>query len=165
MNMKKIIFGVCLGIIGVVAVAVIAWFFKFNFLDDDIVAPETNKPVETVTTTKPVVINLGDKSWTWVNTESDDGEVFAPKTDRFTLSFKDDGKVSVGTDCNSMGGQYMAKDGTLTFSQMITTLMYCEGSQQSQFSQYLDDVVGYSFNNSGELMLSLKDNGGTMLFR
>jgi heat shock protein HslJ len=163
--MKKIIFGVCLGIIGVVVVVAIAGFFKFNLFGNDVVLPETKKPVDTVTTTKPVVINLGDKTWTWVNTDLGGGEVFTPKTNRFTLSFQDDGRVSIGTDCNSMGGKYAAKDGALTFSQMISTLMYCEGSEQSQFSQYLSGVAGYSFNDKGELLLSLKDNGGKMLFR
>lgn len=165
MNMKKIIFGVCLGIIGVVAAVAVAGFFKFNILGDDVIVPETKKPIDTVTSTKPVAVKLGDKTWTWINTDLGGGEVFTPKTSRFTLSFQADGRVSVGTDCNSMGGEYIAKDGVLTFSQMISTLMYCEGSEESQFSQYLSAVAGYSFNDKGELFLSLKDNGGKMLFR
>ncbi len=110
-------------------------------------------------------MTLEMKKWTWVKAELGDETVVTAKSDVFTLSFTEGGKVGIGTDCNGMGAKYEADDGALTFTQMISTLMFCEGSQESQFSQLLQDVDGYSFNDKNELVLTIKDDGGTMLFR
>lgn len=159
--MKKAILIVGLVAIGILIGVAVAGFFKFNFSDGDIILPESKKPV--ATTTPSVNMTLEMKKWTWVLAESVTGQLVTPKTDVFTLTFED-GRVSVGTDCNSMGGSYQAKDGALTFSDMMSTLMYCEGSQESQYALLLGEVKSYSFNDKGGLVLTLKD-GGTMLFR
>ncbi len=111
-------------------------------------------------------MTLGMKKWEWVKTQMNDGKITIPKkTGVFTLAFAKDGKVSIGTDCNSMGGIYTVKGTKLTFSQIISTIMYCEGSQEQEYSKTLGEVASYLFTSKGELVLEIKMDSGTMIFR
>lgn len=111
-------------------------------------------------------MSLDMKKWIWIKTQMNDGTVTKPKVDgSFTLTFNKDGSVGVGTDCNSMGGKYITKGNTLTFSQMMSTMMYCEGSQEQEFSNKLNEVGSYLFTSKGELILEIKMDSGTMVFR
>lgn len=113
----------------------------------------------------PARMTLQMKSWVWIKTQQKDATIVTPKkVDAFTLTFSTDGRVSVKTDCNSGGGSFTVKDGTMTFGQMMTTLMFCDGSQEQVFNAYLAETNGYSFSTKGELILTLRD-GGTMYFR
>jgi heat shock protein HslJ len=112
----------------------------------------------------PSRMTLEMTDWKWEQTVNANGVVVTPKKPGvFSLSFKA-GSVSVKTDCNSMGGTYVADDGSLSFGNMMSTMMYCEGSQETEFSAMLGEVVGYRFTSKGELILS-KQGGGTMTFR
>jgi|GEM_PF-1301994 len=109
--------------------------------------------------------SLVGKTWMWTHTTYADGHMLTPKTpNRFGLTFGADGHVSITTDCNSMGGAYAVRGSTMTFSEMISTLMYCEGSQESDFSAMLGQVVSFAIQN-GELSLSLRGNVGVMVFK
>jgi hypothetical protein len=48
---------------------------------------------------------------------------------------------------------------------MVGTLMYCEGSQESDFSKLLERAQGYLFTSKGELVLDLKFDSGTATFK
>ncbi|NTV22530.1 MAG: META domain-containing protein [Candidatus Yonathbacteria bacterium] len=109
--------------------------------------------------------SLVGKTWMWTHTTYADGHVVTPQAlNRFGLTFGTDGHVSIATDCNSMGGAYTVRGSTMTFSEMISTLMYCEGSQESDFSAMLGQVVSFAIQN-GELSLSLRGNTGTMILK
>lgn len=112
-------------------------------------------------------MNLGMKKWNWVKTQMNDGKVVTPKVEgKFTLTFNKDGKVSVGTDCNSMGGIYkVGEDKKIVFDQMMSTKMYCEGSQEQEFASALNEVGSYMFTSKGELILEIKMDSGSMIFR
>lgn len=98
-------------------------------------------------------MNLTMKKWEWVQSV-DQGEYVLPKKKgAFTLTFTDDGRVSVGTDCNTMGGSYTVKGSALTFGQMMSTLMFCEGSQEAGFGAMLGEVKSYAFTQKGTLEL------------
>ena len=43
------------------------------------------------------------------------------------LVFAEDGAVSGSDGCNRLMGQWTVEDGVITFSQMASTMMYCEG--------------------------------------
>lgn len=114
----------------------------------------------------PNRMNLGMKKWIWVKTEMNDGKVTTPKKqDAFSLSFGKDGKVSITTDCNSMGGTYKQNSTILEFTDLVSTLMYCEGSQESEFSKSLGEVGSFMFTSKGELVLMIKYDSGSMIFR
>ncbi len=108
-------------------------------------------------------MNLEMKKWEWVQSV-DMGEYILPKSAGvFTLTFSD-GQVSVGTDCNNMGGTYTISGNSLKFGPMMSTLMYCEGSQETLFATMLGDVQSFTFTKKGTLELQYGD-GGVATFR
>ncbi|MDP2705535.1 MAG: META domain-containing protein [Patescibacteria group bacterium] len=114
----------------------------------------------------PSRMTLDMKSWTWIRALYNDGrEILPKKAGVFTLDFSKDGKFSVKTDCNSMGGTYSANGGQISFTDMMSTKMYCEGSQESEFANLLTNTSGYHFTSRGELVLDLKFDSGSVIFR
>jgi heat shock protein HslJ len=114
----------------------------------------------------PTRMTLTMKPWTWVSASyNDEREVVPKKPAAFVLTFRDDGTFSASTDCNGVGGTYTAKDGVLTMGDMMSTLMFCEGSDEGEFTSILTNVSGYHFTAKGELVLSQKFDSGTALFR
>jgi heat shock protein HslJ len=116
----------------------------------------------------PSKMTLIMKKWDWISTTYKDKTVIKPKTaGKFSLTFAmNKGYFSATTDCNSISGYYLpGKDNSLKFSEMMSTLMYCEGSQEGEFSQMLTNTESYGFTSNGELILNLKDNGGSAIFR
>lgn len=114
----------------------------------------------------PSRMTLPMQEWKWIKTTyNDDKEVFPMKKDAFLATFTNEGKVSFKTDCNSMNAEYTTITDTLSFGPIASTKMFCEGSQETEFGAMLKDVEKFSFTSRGELILSLKKDGGTMLFR
>jgi heat shock protein HslJ len=114
----------------------------------------------------PNKMSLGMKKWEWVTTETNDGTVVKPRVaGKFSLTFGTDGQVSIGTDCNSMSSKYTAKDKTLVFGPIMSTKMYCEGSQEDVFARNLENIASYFFTSKGELILEIKYDSGTMTFK
>jgi heat shock protein HslJ len=114
----------------------------------------------------PKKMSLTMKSWEWISSQYESGKETMPKTpDMFVLTFNENGTFSARTDCNQMGGSYSADGEKVTFSKIFSTKMYCEGSQESEFSQMLQNVAAYSFTSKGELILALKFDSGTSVFR
>ena len=114
----------------------------------------------------PKRLKLDMKTWNWVRALYNDGREIIPKQpNKFTLTFLNDGRFSAGTDCNSMGGHYEAEKGTISFDQIVSTLMFCEGSQEAEFVNLLQDTQGYHFTSKGELVLDLKFDSGSVIFR
>lgn len=114
----------------------------------------------------PSRMALGMKTWSWVASQYSDGRLVTPKQEgRFTLTFEADGRVSVTTDCNRMAATYTALSNDINFSGIVSTKMYCEGSQEAEFAQMLEAVSGYHFTSRGELVLDLKFDSGSVIFR
>lgn len=113
----------------------------------------------------PNRMSLTMNEWKWVNTTYNDGKVITPKKDSFTLTFKKDGTFGATTDCNGIGGNYTATKSTITFDKMISTLMYCEGSQEADFRKILENTEDYLFTSKGELVLNLKFDSGSVYFK
>lgn len=113
----------------------------------------------------PSVMNLTMKTWNWIETEYSDDTTVSPKKDAFSLTFKADGTFSATTDCNSFGGKYADKKPGIEFSDVATTLMYCEGSQDSAFMKMVQDSNQYLFTSKGELVLNIKLDSGAVYFR
>jgi heat shock protein HslJ len=111
---------------------------------------------------------VGEKSalnatWKWVENEGE--STFTPnQKDAFTLTFEVDGGVSGTTDCNSFSGAYdVVADGSLSFGPQASTKMFCDGSQETEFSESLRRVTSYAV--SGEtLVLVIADGETRMVF-
>lgn len=114
-------------------------------------------------TTSPSLVQ--GSTWVWQKTVANDVVTVPNKADRFTLMFGNDGNASGTTDCNGFGSAYtFGSDGFVKFGPMMSTRMFCEGSQELLFTGALAKVSRYSIDGSGVLVLTLSDNGGTMYF-
>lgn len=111
--------------------------------------------------------DLTSKKWTWTKTQMSDGTEIAPgagSEQAFSLTFNPDGTVAATTDCNNGSGSYeLGPDNALTFGPMATTMMFCEGSSETDFYQGLNNTGSYKIEN-GQLWLMLKMDSGTMIF-
>jgi heat shock protein HslJ len=111
---------------------------------------------------------LTNTQWIWVETEFATGTAVTPnKPEDFTLTFSENNRFSANTDCNNMGGTYTGGvDGVLTFSEIVSTLIACEGDiKEGVFSSQLAQVVSYRLT-ADELVLTLKNDeeNGEMRF-
>ena len=119
---------------------------------------------ELVTTTIPLV----STKWQWLETAVASGTVTRPnKPDDFSITFATENKFSATTDCNNVGGTYsIGFLDVLTFTDMVSTLMACEGdTKEAQFTSQLTQVSSY-FIDGNKLTLSLTgmDIQGQMSF-
>jgi heat shock protein HslJ len=104
----------------------------------------------------------------WVKTLDDVGpaaqsaSIITPtQANAFTLTFTSEGNVNGRTDCNSFGGTYSLDEyNRLRFGSMMSTLMYCENSQEQEFISMLKDSLVYIAED--ELIL---ENEQTIYFK
>lgn len=114
---------------------------------------------------------LTSKTWFWVDTLRPAGQPVYESRDRskFKLTFDNEkeGIFSASTDCNSIRGEYEIVGNKITFNKMMSTEMYCEGSQEAEYGKMLAQVVRFEIatdSSPSELLLTLKD-GSRMLYR
>jgi len=114
----------------------------------------------------PAIMTLSMKNWIWVNTTYSDDKGVTPKVPgKFTLTLKTDKTFYATTDCNGVGGEYTVKGNQISFTKMMSTQMFCEGSQEADFSKVLGEVQNFLFTSKGELVLGLKMDSGSVFFR
>lgn len=122
--------------------------------------------------TEPVVEDglyvFAGPTWVWVETQMNDGKVVRPqKPGLYTIRFNSaEGKLEGKTDCNGFGGSYTAGAvNTLSFGSFMSTLMFCEGSQEAEFSKMVIESDRYTFTPAGDLVLMLKFDSGSVIFK
>jgi heat shock protein HslJ len=72
-------------------------------------------------------------------------------------------EVRGNTSCNGFGGRVTIDGNKISFSNLVSTLMACEGNGEQSFVQALKNVVSYSFTDENTLVLHDK-NGMLMRF-
>jgi heat shock protein HslJ len=114
----------------------------------------------------PLRMTLGMKTWNWVDTVYNSGTIITPRiANKFTLTFSGTSTFSAATDCNGVGGEYTVTGSSITFSRMMSTLMYCEGSQEGDYAKMFSEAQSYHFTSKGELIFGLKNDSGSFIFR
>jgi heat shock protein HslJ len=114
----------------------------------------------------PSKMTLTMKTWNWVNTAYNNDTTVTPMTPKkFALTFKSNKTFSASTDCNGVGGEYVVNGKSITLVKMVSTMMYCEGSQEQDFAKMLGQVQSYMFTSKGELILMLQYDSGSMIFK
>jgi len=109
--------------------------------------------------------SLVSTKWNWRQTNGPDQSILSnvPDNNPFVLTFSDETSFSSATDCNTMGGSYQSEADGLVFSDMFTTLMYCENSLEGEYGTQLREVEKYNIEGI-VLHLYLKENKGVMVF-
>lgn len=113
----------------------------------------------------PSKMELTMKTWNWEKIVYNNDTEIVPRTNRFTLTLKKDKTFSAKTDCNGIGGEYSVIGKKIKFDKMMSTLMYCEGSQEQEFSKALSEAEGFFFTSKGELVITLKTDSGSIIFK
>lgn len=119
---------------------------------------------------KEVIVDesgLSDFVWVWQGTKATNEEdsVTPKKVGEFTLTFNaEEGMVSGATDCNNFFGPYTVSGNDIEFGALGSTQMFCEDSQESDFSSSVASSTSFSFDEEGDLQLYLADDGGVVEF-
>lgn len=120
-----------------------------------------------ITTAKPNPnsLKITDHPWTWIKTTyNNDTNVIPHLKDSFVITFTQDNRFSAKTDFNGVGGEYVITGNKIILEKMVSTMMYCECSQENDFSKMLDEVDNFFFSKDSELVLGLKLDSGSMTF-
>lgn len=75
---------------------------------------------------------LSGSSWKLVSFGAVDSQTPAVADIDTSLVFDREGQISGNMGCNSFGGKYEVKENTVTFSQVISTMMACAEPQMTQ---------------------------------
>lgn len=109
---------------------------------------------------------LTNRVWKWVNTKINNDEIITPKkSDAFSINLKDDGSVDGTTDCNNFFGKYEISGNKISFGELGSTLMFCDGSQENIFTKSLSEIESYFISENNNLILQLKMDTGSMIFK
>jgi heat shock protein HslJ len=114
----------------------------------------------------PSRMTPGMKTWEWTTVTYNDGKIIKPKKPKtFTLSIKTDGTFAATTDCNRLSGKVVIKNKSIQFSDIVSTRMFCEGSQEADFQKVLEQAVSYFFTSKGEMVFDLAYDSGSAQFK
>ncbi len=107
------------------------------------------------------------KTCFWIKTSYNDDSIHTPrKIKTFSLTFEEDGSLLVATDCNTMREQYRTTNNHLIqFERIVSTRMFCKDSQEQAFLKMLESVHSFFFTSHGQLVLELKYDSGSMIFK
>ena len=108
---------------------------------------------------------LTDVTWEWVSTTTSVEEIAATDPTLYTIFFSPDGTAGLKADCNVGGAEYVAgDDGSMTITLGVSTLAFCDNSQDTIFRSGLEAATGYRFEGD-ELVIDLSGGESSMRFR
>ena len=114
------------------------------------------------------VSEITNITWQWVELIENNpaGQSVVADPENYTLTFLDDGSVSIKADCNTGNGRYTVDGNKLEFNPiMALTMALCPpGSLHDQFLRLLGQVDTFG-SLDGRLVLVLKDGAGEMRFQ
>lgn len=105
-------------------------------------------------------------TWLWKETQYSNDEIVTPSdSTQFEAQFTNDGQFSSSTDCNTVGGSYILDNNNLSFGNLFSTKMACMNeTKEMEYSNMLAEVTSYMIDGSGNLVLMLKYDTGSMIF-
>ncbi len=106
-----------------------------------------------------------DHKWTWIKTTKGEQIITPNMKNAFVVNFNEDMSVNGSTDCNGFFGEFTLSENKVSFGPLASTMMYCEGSQESLFVGDLQKVQSLYFQDNDNLVLVLKDNEGEIEFQ
>ncbi|MEN9389601.1 MAG: hypothetical protein RLY61_685 [Candidatus Parcubacteria bacterium] len=108
--------------------------------------------------------DLNTTNWYWEGSDyANDTKIEPTDKTKFMLTFKSDGSFESTTDCNSLSGNYYLAGDELKFGNMVSTLMFCDGSLEPEYTKDLREIYTYIIEGT-KLYLTLPLDSGTMKF-
>lgn len=102
--------------------------------------------------------------WQWVSTTTPTEQIAVADPTRYTITFNEDGTAGIQADCNVGNATYTTGEGnTITITLGVSTLAFCENSQDQQFRTGLSAAAVYFFQD-GDLYIDMVAGSGTMRF-
>ncbi len=106
--------------------------------------------------------DLTGTQWTLVMLNGVPMDAGAPA---ITLQFDAKGQVAGSAGCNGYGGNFSAHNGTIQFSQIISTLMACQDetvmANESAYLQTLNSIASYQVSGN---TLTLSGGSQSLIF-
>jgi heat shock protein HslJ len=106
--------------------------------------------------------DLADTKWALVTLN---GTPMDPRARAITIEFDANGQVSGSAGCNSYGGIYMVSNGSITLSQLVSTLMACQDetvmANESAYLQVLNGIASYQVHGNA---LTLSGGDQSLVF-
>lgn len=96
---------------------------------------------------------------------TDNREILPIKEGDFVLTLKDDSTFSLKTDCNSIGGEYISEGNLITFKNIFSTKMYCEGSKEAEIKGALEKSKSFFYDQNGSLVIEMEGDKGSIYFK
>ena len=108
--------------------------------------------------------NLVNVKWLWKETILADKTKIIDTKHKSFISFNEDDKLGVGSDCNKGSAFYKLKNNKIEISPVMSTKMYCgDKSTEKEYFKELKMANEIFFENQ-ELHIYLKDSIGEMIF-
>jgi heat shock protein HslJ len=108
--------------------------------------------------------SLSANPWQWVSFTNPVDQYQIDNPENYTLTFNDDGTVTIKADCNNAAGSYTSDDSNVTIEVGPSTMALCPPESRSEdFIKYLGFSAGYFFDG-GHLFIDLMADGGTLEF-
>lgn len=134
--------------------------------------PEPTATSEPTPVPEPVLetmspAELTGETWQWISLieTMPSAQSVVPDPENYTLTFIEDGTVSIKADCNVAMGSYELSGNQLTISLGPTTLAECgPDSSYNQFLSFLEQAAGVGMAY-GNLVITLADEAGQMAFQ
>lgn len=83
--------------------------------------------------------------------------LFPDKKPQITFN-KETNEVSGSGSCNGYAAKYTLNGKAISFGEQYpTTMMFCDGGGEAQFTQTIKKVDSYSFDSDGKLNLLIED--------
>lgn len=103
--------------------------------------------------------------WRWTETERPDGTRIVPEAGKtFVVRLGSDLRFTVTGDCNTIAGMFSLRRGSLiAITDLVSTKMFCEGSQEPLFLEDFANSASYAVKKGG-LSLIGAENGRIMSF-
>jgi heat shock protein HslJ len=92
------------------------------------IVPDT--PPAATSTEATVITGI---TWLWKEAVVAGEVVSATKPTEFSVTFAADGQLAGDTDCNGFGGSYTQENNIVTLGELLSTMMFCEDSQEEVF--------------------------------
>ena len=126
-------------------------------------AVRDNRLVPTDKASSAQLPSLAGTAWQWVHTRyNNDKRTVPAKPEKYTIWFREGGRIDIKADCNAKGGTYTLNGKQLLMKVVTSTMAACEpGSLEGEFVRNLEAATNYFFRE-GDLHVDMKYDTGTM---